>query len=414
MEDKRSSVSHTFLLRIVLVTSIALLYLSAYLLYQQEPSGLIRIEIIDAFRLHYLLLLSFSLFISFLLHLLPGHHLLLSFRFALSFLCLYPLGLDSDLSTVLALLFLLETAVFLSPLFQCIYTFFFLVMLFSLGSGGSAYGFVRPAMVLSLRLARLIYPVFGALLLFLLNLACRRIRNLESYHHHLEGVIGQLSHVNLDFQRYVHSVENSAISAERRRISREIHDTVGYSLTNISMTLEAAKELLFWDRQRARDAVEHSLQEARDCLEETRCSMRKIRSQDLKEAVGLQAIAHLARSFSEATGMKISVEYGNAPDSFGSEIDLLLFRVVQEGVTNAFRHGKAGYVKILFWLADGMLTVLVNDDGQGATELVEGIGLSGMQERVESAGGELSYTPRPDGFRVRVCIPYPRKEEGDG
>jgi signal transduction histidine kinase len=227
---------------------------------------------------------------------------------------------------------------------------------------------------------------------------------------HLNSVIDRLSEANLDFQRYVHSVEYSAVNSERRRLSREIHDSVGYSLTNILMTLEAAKDLMESNGVKARDALDRSITEARSCLEETRRTMRRIRSEELRETVGLQAIAHLTRSFSEGTGMHISVEYGNAPESLGAKLDLVLFRIVQEGLTNAFRHGMASQVRITLWVEEGMLLVTVSDNGKGSEEVVDGLGLSGMRERVKGVGGSVDFHSGPDGFRVRSILPLEQKE----
>ncbi|HDQ13733.1 MAG TPA: sensor histidine kinase [Sediminispirochaeta sp.] len=385
-------------------------YLLVYVLFVAFP---VDDAIHHIFDWHFYLLLIFSFCASTLLTFLPGYRSgLLLLRIALFFLLTYPLGLTDGVSILLALVLISEIAFYLPLSAAGIYILATLSVVFFLGGEGSVFGMLRGAVSSENRLVVLTGLLFYALSTLLVRWYFEKNKNLEKKLQHLNTVISQLSHANLDFQRYVHSVEYSAVNGERRRISREIHDTVGYSLTNIIMTLEAAKELIRRDAERANEALDHSLLEARHCLEETRQSMRKMRSQELQEAVGLQAIAHLARSFSEATGMEIKVEYGNAPDSFGGELDLVLFRIVQEGITNAFRHGMASQVRITLWIEARYLYITISDNGKGSTEIVDGVGISGMRERVEAAGGQLSFLPGPDGFKVRSVLPLGGTEEG--
>jgi len=388
------------------------LYLLPLIIFQTGRGVVASREIMEEFRWHFHALMGVSFALSVLLFFIRAYRpLLIFFRIALFFLLAYPLGLGEEITVILLFGVLTEIALYLPLRTGLLFLAGALTVAVTLGKPGSAFGQARAAT-----------PVYGALSMlavsFLYGGALMVVRwamasesALLEKVKHLKTVITQLSYANLDFQRYVHSVEYSAVNSERRRISREIHDTVGYSLTNILMTLEAATDLMEKDPSRARTALNHSIREAQTCLEETRVSMRKMRSHDLQEAVGLQAIAHLARSFSEATGMRISVQYGNAPDSFGGEIDLILFRIVQEGITNAFRHGMAKEVRIHLWIVDDILHVTVSDNGRGPKEIVDGVGLSGMRERVESIGGSVSFMAGSDGFKVRSLLPLRKEEE---
>jgi signal transduction histidine kinase len=369
--------------------------------------------ILQEFFWHFQILLIISAVLSLLLVVLPKSVLLLlTFKAGLFYLLAYPFGLEFGVVLVLLLALLTEIVAFLSIKPAIVYLFFTLCIAASLSTSGSVFNLPRRSADFNLALTFAIVVLLYLTTLLLYKRATGMLLTANRKTSHLNSVISQLSDANLDFQRYVHSVEYSAVRSERRRISSEIHDTVGYSLTNILMTLEAVTDLIGKDIGRARDALDRSITEAQTCLEETRRSMQELRSKELKEAVGLQAIAHLARSFSEATGMKVQIEYGNAPNSFGRGLDLILFRIIQEGLTNSFRHGQADMVRITLWIEKGYLFLTILDNGQSTSKIVEGIGISGMRERVEQIGGTISFHNYTDGFKVRTVLPL--TDDADG
>lgn len=384
------------------------LHIAALLLFNMNSESGEAPWMLHAFEWHFQILISLSAVLSLLLFFLPGSiYTLLLFRLGFYFLIAYPLGLTHSIVMIILATAVFEITIYL-PLKKALWYLAGLVLISAaLASAGSAFYLPREAargediFIFSV----VIFFLSASLLAY--KSIVLRLREAEENISHLKSVISQLSHANLDFQRYVHSVEYSTVNSERRRISSEIHDTVGYSLTNILMTLEAANALIEKDQKRAQQALTRAITEAQDCLEETRRSMREMRSNELKEAVGLQAIAHLVRSFSEATGMEIRVEYGNAPDSFGRKIDLVLFRIIQEGLTNSFRHGMAGLVRITLWIEESNLSVTILDDGHGTPQIVEGLGISGMRERIATVGGNVEFSNQLDGFKVKVCLPLP-------
>ncbi|WP_321992216.1 sensor histidine kinase [Marispirochaeta aestuarii] len=392
---------------LLLHASTALLFHYAYLDPGQQHL------ILQEFAWHFRILLALSAALSVLLRFFRKNaSLLLIFKIGLFFLITYPLGLEVGLFLALLLTVLTEIFAYLPAKTAVLYCALCLGTAGTLGKPGSAFNYPRD----SAEIQELITVGLTSLLCSFLLLIYRQTRiKLSTEKHktgHLNSVISQLSDANLDFQRYVHSVEYSAVQSERRRISSEIHDTVGYSLTNILMTLEAVSDLIDRDSRRAHEALERSIREAQNCLEETRRSMQELRSKEQNEAVGLQALAHLVRSFSEATGIRVKMEFGNAPNSFGSRIDLVLFRIIQEGLTNAFRHGQADTVRIALWIENSELLVSILDNGRGTSQIVDGIGISGMRERVENIKGTISFKNYPDGFSVKAVLPLTEDDNG--
>jgi signal transduction histidine kinase len=114
----------------------------------------------------------------------------------------------------------------------------------------------------------------------------------------------------------------------------------------------------------------------------------------------------LKKIFEEVTGIAVTVEWGNMKSDYGSAINKVLTRIIQEAFTNSIRHGKASRILIQFWEFPGEFTMTVTDNGIGAANIVKGIGLAGMEERLESLRGTLAVSSPPEGgFRLRIAIP---------
>ena len=104
--------------------------------------------------------------------------------------------------------------------------------------------------------------------------------------------------------------------------------------------------------------------------------------------------------------MILEYQMGDVPWSFGEDIDLAVYRMVQEGLTNAFNHGKATQIKIQFWRDRPGIGINIHDNGFGSKEMKEGIGMSGMKERIEQLGGWIRSGSTADGFELSAWFPW--------
>ena len=323
----------------------------------------------------------------------------------------YPLGgyIGAELSLFLALVF--EAGLLMSPMGASLFTLAELAFLLVSQRQVSAFFLNLPPPGPHDLLSLGAYGLFGIGITLLLSLFLCRLETAEDQRRRLDAAVRQLTRANLGFQSYASHLELDTLDAERKRISREIHDTVGYSLTNILMTLEAAGDLVEDDPVRARRLLGGSIDEARRCLEETRASRRELRSSELREPAGLAAIARLTESFARATGVAVTVEYGNAAPGYGLRIDAVILRMLQEAMTNAFRHGMATDIRIHLRQAGGRLHLRIQDNGSGADEPEEGIGLAGMRERLDAVCGTLTAGNGAGGFRIDAEIPVEGRSE---
>lgn len=224
--------------------------------------------------------------------------------------------------------------------------------------------------------------------------------------------IENLLNANLDFQTYAAEVGEKSTIEERKRLTREVHDIVGYTLINIRMMLEASIELTPQEYSRLRELLQRARDQVMSGLLETRRALRNFRAIDSAPMTGPNRIQHFVKSFSLATGITVEVNYGNILRSFGPDIDSAVVRIIQESMTNAFRHGKATEIQIGLWVDDGRLLIKISDNGIGTVDIKPGIGLTGMAERLESLHGSLNARSAEHGFIVSATIPLNRTHYG--
>lgn len=318
----------------------------------------------------------------------------------------YPLGNYIGIELILFTSLIIETGILLDSPFNMIALGLenFLFLLFQRNL--SAWGYIiDPVSSHDLLFSFLYCTVFSLLILYLsINIADRKSKSLKI--DRLDSAISQLTDANIGFQKFVKEQELETIITERKRLSREIHDAVGYSLTNIIMLLEAAYLLVDKDPQKQKKAILNAKKQAISGLEETRTALRHLRDDKTEKLHGINAIDELIRAFRDATGIKIKIEYGNLPMKMGEITDTVIFRMIQEGMTNAFRHGMATQITIIFWYDSQVVRLSIHDNGSGSVDVVEGIGLAGMRERLEYIKGKLTFKNVIDGFELRAEIPW--------
>ena len=223
----------------------------------------------------------------------------------------------------------------------------------------------------------------------------------------------QLTSANVGFQDYATTAEERSSQEERNRITREVHDSIGYSLTNIVVMMEAAQGLIQVDPERLRQTLVLARTQAQDALAEVRRTLRALRAASTPRRSARMLLEKLFRTFESATNVSVRVEYRNLFTAPESAIDSVIYRTVQEGLTNAFRHGRATEVMVLFWFDGNGISVSLRDNGVGSQEIKDGIGLRGMRERIEPLGGTVHAGCMDGaGFELRVWVPVKRGDVG--
>lgn len=211
-------------------------------------------------------------------------------------------------------------------------------------------------------------------------------------------------------ERLTAQTATQAVTAERLRIAREMHDTVAHSIGIIALQAGAAARVTTTQPEAAREAMRAVEHEGRETLAGLRRMLVALRAADAAPVLpaGLGDVDRLAAT-TTAAGVRVDVRRRGEPRQLPPDIDLSAFRIIQESVTNVVRHAGTSVCRVTLDYGDDELALEVTDDGRGhGTATDTGFGLAGMRERVALLQGEFTAAPRPEGgFRVAVRLPVP-------
>lgn len=215
--------------------------------------------------------------------------------------------------------------------------------------------------------------------------------------------------------------EARAVVEERNRIARELHDVLGHSVSVMTVQASAVRRRLGPDQVEERRALETVEAVGREALDEMRRMVGMLRqSDDGADRVptpGTGQLDDLVEKFRVA-GLPVRLHRTGIGRELPGGLDLTVYRIVQEGLTNALRHAVApGAVEVELAYGDGAVEVRVRDDGRAADDAAEpdpavGHGLLGMRERVALYGGTLRAGPRDGGFVLAARLPISADEDG--
>ncbi|MDP3177504.1 MAG: histidine kinase, partial [Spirochaetaceae bacterium] len=192
-----------------------------------------------------------------------------------------------------------------------------------------------------------------------------------------EANLDTLSELNLNLQGYARVVDEESAERERNRISREMHDISGYIFTNLIALMDAAGSIPRGDQSGLTDILVTARSQAQEGLRETRNALRKLRAEKPEAVDGARAIFKIVSIFRKIAGIEVELNLGNLPRYLSRDLNLALYRTVQEALTNSVRHGKATRVRINFWVQGMELLLTITDNGKGAFDVVKGIGIAG-------------------------------------
>jgi signal transduction histidine kinase len=202
----------------------------------------------------------------------------------------------------------------------------------------------------------------------------------------------------------------AAVTHERARIARELHDAIAHGVSVMVVQAEAAEEVIAADPDAALGALTKIQRTGREALVELRRLVGILRTEHdaptLAPEPGLARLDSLVEQMRDA-GVHVDVHIEGVPTLLPAAIDLSAFRIVQEALTNTLKHaGPARAAVCLTYRNDGVVVEITDDGRSSVTANGAGHGLAGMRERVGLFGGELQAGPVTDGgFRVRATLP---------
>lgn len=214
----------------------------------------------------------------------------------------------------------------------------------------------------------------------------------------------QLDDANEKLKLYAINTEKMAETRERNRLAREIHDTLGHALTGIIAGIDACMTLIDISKDDTKNQLEAVSKVARSGMKDVRRSVKALRPDALENLSLEEAINQIIREMGKASGAEIILENKAGNLKFQEDEEEVIYRILQESLTNSIRHGKANRIWIKIERNYNVLMIQIKDNGVGCKEIKNGFGLKHMSERLELLNGELQYDGS-DGFELIAKIP---------
>jgi len=216
-----------------------------------------------------------------------------------------------------------------------------------------------------------------------------------------------LAEANQKLAQYAAATEQLAVSQERNRLARELHDTLAHSLSGAAVQLEAVQAL--WDVKpgEARQMLDQALEVTQSGLTEARRALHSLRASPLEDLGLALAISDMAKSTAARANLRLELDAQNHIENLPPEVEQCIYRVAQEAMANVARHAEAASLRVTLRHDSRALTLTIADDGNGFN-LAEvndtRYGLKGLHERAEMIGASLQVDST-SGTTIRLIVP---------
>lgn len=219
----------------------------------------------------------------------------------------------------------------------------------------------------------------------------------------IEEELRMMDRANLELKSYIEVAEENAEIRERKRISREIHDTLGHALTGISAGIDAVLVLVDMDKESAKKQLHNLSEIVRQGIVDVRRSLNKMRPGALEELTLKASLQALINPYTKIANLTIDLDYQWGEVDFEKTTEIVIFRAIEEAITNSIRHGQAQHIWLKLTHDETHYYVAISDNGRGCPNIKYGFGLTQMQERLATIGGKVSYQG-DDGFKIKIMF----------
>lgn len=223
----------------------------------------------------------------------------------------------------------------------------------------------------------------------------------------------ELQLANRQMEDYAKESIKNAETQERNRLAREIHDTLGHSLTGIITGLDACVTLMDVAPEAVKEQLKVIADVARNGMTDVRRSVKALRPDALEKMELEKALVEMMDETRRASNVQIDYCCTAELSHYNKDEEEIIYRIVQESITNAIRHGKATKIMIAISMEYNIMNIWVKDNGIGCTHIEKGFGLHHMEERLAMLHGSLNYYV-DRGFILEASIPIRWGEERHG
>lgn len=241
------------------------------------------------------------------------------------------------------------------------------------------------------------------IILFIIFMIIYILKQIQE-NEYINKKLSMVAMINKKMQKYVIVTEKFGEKNERKRLARELHDTIGHALAGMAVGVDACITMIDKNPQLAKAQLKVISKAIRKGMKDVRNSLNKMRPDFLQQYRLKEAIEKMKEEISNVTDLKINLNYQIDETGFDTKIEDILFRVIQESITNSIRHGLATVVDINIYKENNLLCLKIKDNGKGCKAINYGFGLKQMVERVSQIRGDINFYSE-NGFTTEIKIP---------
>ncbi|SNX52817.1 sensor histidine kinase [Thermoanaerobacterium sp. RBIITD] len=237
----------------------------------------------------------------------------------------------------------------------------------------------------------------------------------------LEYLTGDLTKMHMQFEELkdkqllnIQIIE--AQEEERKRIAREIHDGPAQAIANVLLKAELCEKLINKDVEKSKEELKNLKDIAQGSLKEVRKIIYDLRPSTLDDLGLIPAVSRYVTNFIKETGINVELSVFSDYKRLNPEIEITCYRVIQEALTNIYKHSKANNAIVKLEFGDCFISIIIKDDGVGfnSDTYENGFGLLGMRERVQILNGKFEVNSSlNEGTQIYVSIPLGGDKSND-
>ncbi|MRQ29433.1 sensor histidine kinase, partial [Bacillus anthracis] len=254
----------------------------------------------------------------------------------------------------------------------------------------------------SIRMTDGLIVAFSFIVLTMAERYISRVVKLESQNDKMRKDMQRLTKSLHENKEYIRQSEYTFKLEERNRLSQEIHDKIGHSMTGALIQMEAAKRLMEIDKEKSAELLQNAIHISKDGIESIRITLKNMKPPT--EQIGIHRMKLFIEEFASKHDVNIPFVYKGNLDMISPIQWKIIGENVTEALTNAMKYADATVISIDVHVLNKMVKVQVKDNGKGAVLVKKGLGIIGMEERTASVNGKIIVDGK-NGFSVTMLLP---------
>ncbi|MFV5174703.1 sensor histidine kinase [Bacillus cereus] len=254
----------------------------------------------------------------------------------------------------------------------------------------------------SIRMTYGLIVAFSFLVLTIAERYISRVVKLESQNDKMQKDMQRLTKSLHENKEYIKQSEYTFKLEERNRLSQEIHDKIGHSMTGALIQMEAAKRLMEIDKEKSAELLQNAIHISKDGIESIRITLKNMKPPT--EQIGIHRMKLFIEEFTGKNDVNIPFVYKGNLDMISPIQWKIIGENVTEALTNAMKYADATVISIDIHVLNKMVKVQVKDNGKGVALVKKGLGIMGMEERTASVNGKI-IVDGTSGFSVTMLLP---------